>query len=175
MDNNNIPEELENDKAFQDALKKFNEINEKSQDYVDKLSETIAQIMGLDNENTTLEQARDNLVIAKFTAAKLLASITSFSYTEKDFREAIIKARTCITDEIVPTLIQQESCGQCENCKNGHSDACIRPHIREEYTESRFLPLIAEALIEYDIWNEVLYKSIPVEERETTGFVKEGE
>ena len=159
-------EKLRQDKDFQNALSKYEEAEKKSQEYSANIAKDLIAILHLEDQKQTIEDARFNLIIAKMTAAKLLATLSSFSYLEKDFMDALINARKLIQDEIVPTLMQKEPCGECEACKNGHPDRCIRPKVREAYCESRFLPLLSDALIEYDAWSEVLYNTIPADKRD---------
>ncbi len=159
-------EQLRQDKDFQNALSKNEEAEKKSQEYSANIAKDLIAILHLEDQKQTIEDARFNLIIAKMTAAKLLATLSSFSYLEKDFMDALINARKLIQEEIVPTLMQREPCGECEACKNGHPDNCIRPKVREAYCESRFLPLLSDALIEYDAWSEILYNTIPAEKRD---------
>ena len=159
-------EKLREDKDFQNALSKYEEAEKRSQEYSAKIAKDIVDILHLDDSKQTIEEARFNLVIARMTAAKLLATLSSFSYIEQDFMDALISARKLVQDELVPMLMQKEPCGECEACKNGHPDRCIRPHVREKYCESRFLPLLSDALIEYDAWSEILYNNIPSDKRD---------
>ena len=159
-------EKLREDKDFQNALSKYEEAEKLSQEYSANIAKDIVDILHLEDASQTIEQARFNLIVAKMTAAKLLAILSSFSYIEKDFMESLIRARKLVQDELVPMLIQKEPCGECEACKNGHKDRCIRPKIREDCCESRFLPLLSDALIEYDAWSEILYNNIPADKRD---------
>ena len=159
-------EKLREDKDFQNALSKYEEAENRSQEYSAKITKDIVEILHLEDSKQTIEDARFNLIIARMTAAKLLATLSSFSYIEQDFMDALTSARKLVQDELVPMLIQAEPCGECEACKNGHPDRCIKPHVREKYCESRFLPLLSDALIEYDAWSEILYNNIPSDKRD---------
>lgn len=159
-------EKLREDKDFQNALSKYEEAEKRSQEYSAKIAKDIVEILHLEDSKQTIEDARFNLIIARMTAAKLLATLSSFSYIEQDFMDALTSARKLVQDELVPMLMQIEPCGECEACKNGHPDRCIKPHVREKYCESRFLPLLSDALIEYDAWSEILYNNIPSDKRD---------
>jgi len=161
-----VVDALKEDPDFQNALKKYEYADEQSQKFSMDMADKIVEMLHLQDTNQTIEEARYNLLIAKLSAAKLLATLSSFSYEEKDFVDAIDNARKCVQEELVPMLLQSEPCGECENCKNGRPDECIRPHIRHSHSESRFLPILAESLIEYDAWNEILYNSIPQDKRD---------
>ena len=154
-------EKLRQDPDFQNALKKYEEAEALSQEKAAEIAKQIVEMLHLEDSKQTIEDARFNLLVAKMTAAKILVTMSSFSYTEKDFMDALMSARECVQQELVPMLMQKEPCGECEACKNGHPDRCIRPKVREAFCESRFLPLLSDALIEYDAWSEILYNNIP--------------
>lgn len=159
-------QKLREDEDFQKALKSYEEAEEKSSGYASELSMKLIDILNLKDQNQTIQQARYNLVIAKMTVAKMLATLSSFSYEEKDFMESLQASRECVQKELVPMLMQKEPCGQCDECKNGHPERCIRPNIRNSHCESRFLPLLCDSLIEYDAWSEILYNNIPIDKRD---------
>lgn len=159
-------EKLREDKDFQNAMSKYEEAEKLSQEYSANFAKELVGILHLEDAKQTIEDARFNLLVAKMTAAKLLATLSSFSYLEKDFMDALINARKLVQEELVPMLMQKEPCGECEACKNGHPDRCIRPNVREAFCESRFLPLLSDALIEYDAWSEILYNNIPADKRD---------
>lgn len=156
-----VVEKLRDDENFQKSLELFREADEKSQKLSSEFADQIVKILDLTNEKLTIEEARFNHLVARMTAAKVLAIMSSFNYDEKEFMEALETARHCVVDELVPMLIDKEPCGQCEQCKNGHPNDCLNPKIRTTHTESRFLPLLSESLIEYDAWSEILYNNIP--------------
>lgn len=159
-------EKLRQDKDFQKALSKYEEAEKLSQEHSARIAKDIVDILHLEDQKQTIEESRFNLIVAKMTAAKLLATLSSFSYIEKDFMDSLMNARKLVQEELIPMLMQKEPCGECEACKNGHQDRCIRPKVREAYCESRFLPLLSDALIEYDAWSEILYNNIPTDKRD---------
>ena len=159
-------EKLREDKDFQKAIQKYEEAEKISQDKSAEFAKELINMLHLEDVTQSIEDSRFNLLVAKMTAAKLLATLSSFSYLEKDFMESLINARKLVQDELVPMLIGAEPCGECDACKNGHPERCLRPKTREEYCESRFLPLISDALIEYDAWSEILYNNIPQDKRD---------
>lgn len=166
MTEEKVMEMLNKDEDFQNALKKYEEAEKQSSEKANELSMKIIESFSLQDINQTIENSRFNLLMAKMTAAKMLATLSSFSYEEKDFMDSLVRARECVQKEIVPTLMDVQPCGECEECKNGNKDKCLRPIVRSEYCESRFLPLLADALIEYDAWSEILYNHIPQEKRD---------
>ena len=161
METEKITEKIMQDEHFKKGYSEYQALDAKSQELSVKYVEDIANILELNKSDVTIEQYRHNLLLAKFTVAKILATLSSFNYEESDFMQAMERARRCTAEELVPMLINQEPCGECEECKNGKPNECLNPNIRSEYCESRFLPLLCEALIDYDIWNEILYHNIP--------------
>jgi len=157
---------LKQDENFQNAIHKFEEAEDLAQKHSSDMAKHLIEILNLQDDKQTIEQARFNLIVAKMTAAKLLATLSSFSYLEQDFMDSLVNARKIVQDELVPMLMSAEPCGECEACKNGQKDRCMNPKIREEFCESRFLPLLSDALIEYDAWTEILYNNIPAEKRD---------
>ena len=156
-----VTEKLMEDKNFQKGYKQYQDLDTKSQELSVKYVKDIMTILELDKPDITIERYRHNLLLAKFTVAKILATLSSFNYEENDFHDAMDRARHCVAEELVPMLINEEPCGECKNCKDGKPDECLNPKIRTKHCESRFLPVLCEALIDYDIWNEILYRSIP--------------
>lgn len=162
----NVMQKLKEDPDFKKAIEKYQNIDNISQKKALEIADKLVADLHLIDEDISIEEARDNIMIAKLSAAKALTALASFSYEEKDFMDAIDLSRHCVQNELVPMLMQEEPCGECENCRNGNPNLCIRPKVRESHVESRFLPLLAESLIEYDAWNEVLYNQIPQDKRD---------
>lgn len=154
---------LEEDEHFQKALAQFKEADNKSTEYSQSMAEQIVKMLDLGNQKLTIEQARLNHLTAKLAAAKLLATLSSFNYDETDFNRMIHKANDVVVNELMPMLLDRQPCGECDECKNGHPEKCLNPIIRNELVESRFLPLLAESMIRYDAWSEILYRNIPSE------------
>ena len=161
-----ITEQLSKDENFQRGKNRYNEVVDKAMTFGESMIEKVIEVLDLANDELTLEQARFNLMVAKMSVAKMLSTLSSFSYEEEEFFSATTKARDFVANELIPHLLDSQPCEQCDECKNGRPDNCINPTVREEYTESRFLPIICEALIDYDIFNEILYHEIPQDLRD---------
>jgi hypothetical protein len=89
----------------------------------------------------------------------------------------ITKARQLVVSLVIPALLNPRPCEQCVNCKNGKFEECLSPVMDTENTSSRFLPLVANFLLEYDLWTKILYMytegKVPVPEngKEDPAFV----
>jgi hypothetical protein len=86
----------------------------------------------------------------------ILALAHSLSYivqelysTKKEYEEAVRVARE-LTDKMVAALEDPQPCGKCKACNEGRE--CEHPIYKYENTQTRFIPLAASALIEYDYW-----------------------
>ena len=145
---------------MKEGIDSYNEIEKKATEYAEDISENIIKDI-LENKDNF------NLTTAVIAVSKVLSSLASFMYdTEGDFLADVKKARECVTDDLIPALLQPQPCGICNNCRDGNQEGCINPKIREDYSTSRFIPVVANMLIEYDIFNKVLYMHMNKEEEE---------
>ena len=160
-------EKLKEDESFKKALEVFESAQDKSQKLVEKLMDVIMkELPDITDHNASIQDSRVAYMTAKLAAAKALISLASFSYQQDDFIKALDNAHNCVYNELIPMLMDKEPCGQCEECKNGNKSQCLQPKVREEYCESRFLPMLCGSLIEYDAWSEVLFNNIPSDKRD---------
>lgn len=152
-ENNNFTKNInaDADKAFKDGVNKFKTIDAFANDVANDVSSNLV-------ERIVKQQEDFNLTTALLASAKTLSHLVSFMYdTEDEFLNDIKKARTCITSEIIPMLCNPTPCGLCSNCKNGDEQHCINPSIRGDYTTTRFLAILANMLIEYDVFNKIIF------------------
>ena len=90
--------------------------------------------------------------------AKSLSHLASYLYdTEEEFLTDVKKARTSVVSDVIPALLDPQPCGLCEQCKNGNEMECINPKVRGDHTTSRFLPILCNMVIEYDLFNKILH------------------
>lgn len=166
-----IQKALENDKNTQEGYEIYQELETKANSVAEEITTSLVEsIMKEDNDFS--------ISTAILATAKTLAQLASFMYdSEEEFLLDVKKARTCIVTDIIPALLDPQPCGLCQNCKDGDPTQCTNPEIRGDYTLSKFLPLIANMLIEYDLFNKVLFmytvgreetnldEALPVEEK----------
>lgn len=151
MDANEIRQTIEGDEKYQEGLRVYKEMEELSH----KTAEDIAKQL---IERIVKKEDKFNVSTALMAVAKTLTHLTSYLYdTEEEFLTDVQKARTSVVTDIIPALLDPTPCGICENCKNGKPHECLTPKVRGDYTETRFLPLICNMLIEYDMFNKVLH------------------
>ena len=147
----NIDEALENDADFSRGIEDYQKLEKKANDVAEEISSTLVETIVKDSE-------KFNLSTAILAIAKCFGHLVSYMYdTEDEFLADIKKARTCVVSDIIPTLLDPQPCGKCEECKNGNPHECINPEMRADYTTSRFLPLLCNMLVEYDLFNKVIY------------------
>lgn len=146
-----IQRALAEDKDMQDALAKYNSIDEKANAVAQEITKAMV-------DNVVKEENDFNLSTAILGVSKSLTQLSSFLYdSEEEFLVAIKRARELVVSDVVPMLVDAHPCGECENCKNGKEEDCLHIQINTENTQSRFLPMLCGMLIEYDLFNKVLH------------------
>lgn len=146
-----IQRALAEDKDMQNALDKYNSIDEKANAVAQEITKAMV-------ENVVKEENEFNLSTAILGVSKSLVQLSSFLYnSEEEFIVAMRRARELVVSDVVPVLVDAQPCGSCENCKNGNQEECLNIKINEENTQSRFLPMLCGMLIEYDLFNKVVY------------------
>ena len=142
---------LQHDEDTQKGISTYNKMDTRAVAIAQEITKAMI-------DNIVKEENDFNLSLAILSISKSLVQLTSFMYdTEEEFLQAMQKARQCIVSDMIPALLDPQPCGNCEECKNGNPDECLNPVVRADYTQSRFLPLICGNLIEYDLFNKVLY------------------
>ena len=142
---------LQHDEDTQKGISTYNKMDTRAVAIAQEITKAMI-------DNIVKEENDFNLSLAILSISKSLVQLTSFMYdTEEEFLQAMQKARQCIVSDMIPALLDPQPCGNCEECKNGNQEDCLNPVVRADYTQSRFLPLICGNLIEYDLFNKVLY------------------
>ena len=146
-------EAIEQSEDLQKGRARFDEMDEYANTMADKLASDIIQKMIAENNGEQF-----NLSTAILAAAKTLSHLASFMYeTEDEFLKDVQMAREAAVSSVIPALLDPHPCGLCEDCKNGHPEQCINPVVRAERTTSRFLPILCNMVLEYDLFNKVLW------------------
>lgn len=146
----------EQSEAFDEGIKEFDEISSIASDISKQIVTQLTDKIIKDNNGEAF-----NLTTSILGASKSLAGLASYLYdSEEEFIRDLQLAREAATDIIIPTLLQQVPCGECEECRNGHPENCINPNAREYLTTSRFLPLLCATIIEYDYFNKIVYTHV---------------
>lgn len=151
MNQINIEEALGRDENIQKGYEEYRTIEEKANAVAEEISSTLIESI-VKNENNF------NISTAILAVAKSFSHLASYLYdTEEEFLTDVKKARSAIVSDVIPALLDPQPCEICDECKNGHPEKCIQPKVRGDRTTSRFLPILANMLIEYDLFNKVLY------------------
>lgn len=151
MDSINVMEALEKDPKYQQGLATYKQTEEKavtvSQEIATKLVDAIVK-----------KEDKFNITTALLSVSKALTHLTSYLYdTEDEFLADVNKARTTVVTDVIPALLNPQPCGKCKACKDGRLHECENPDVRGEYTATRFLPIVCNMLIEYDLFNKILH------------------
>ena len=151
MNSINIEEALEKDTGVQKGLEEYRQIENKANSVAQEISTSIV-------ESIVKEQEKFNITTALLAVAKTLTHLASYLYdSEEEFLTDVKKARTSVVTDIIPALLDPQACGECQNCKNGNEAECLNPTVRGDYTQSRFLPILCNMLVEYDLFNKVIH------------------
>lgn len=147
----NIEEALKNDENMQAGLDEYKRMEQQANSVAEEISSTMI-------ESIVKEQGKFNISVAILAVAKSLSHLSSYLYdTEEEFLTDVKKARTATVSDVIPALLDPQPCGNCMSCKDGKPMECITPQVRGDYTTSRFLPILCNMIIEYDLFNKVLH------------------
>ena len=153
----NIENIIKEDKNYQEGNNEYQRIMELATATSEEITASLIQEV----VKTTDDGSKANaltLSTAILACAKAMVNLTSYAYdTEDNFKEDIVKARKAVVDKIVPAILDPQPCGQCEECQNGNPMGCINPDLNTELLQTRVVPILANALVEYDTWNKVMY------------------
>lgn len=151
MDATDIQKTIEEDPKYQEGLSVYKDMETLAHATAEDLAKQLI-------ERIVKKEDKFNISTALMAVSKTLTHLTSYLYdTEQEFLTDVQKARTSVVTDIIPALLDPTPCGMCENCKNDKPQECLTPKVRGDYTETRFLPLICNMLIEYDMFNKVLH------------------
>lgn len=147
----NIEDILDKDGKYKEGVAAYRELETKAHEESGRLAQELI-------EKIIKKEEKFNISVALMALAKTLTYLASYLYdSEEEFLSAVQKARTSVVSDVIPALLDPTPCGNCEACKNGNPMECVNPDVRSEYTETRFLPIVANMLIEYDMFNKVLH------------------
>lgn len=133
--------------------KEFNEItiaaNEESTEMVTKLVDKIVIEGG----------EKFNLTKAMLASAYNMSNLASYLYeNEEEFDTDMEKAHEIVMEIIFPALLQPRPCEECENCLDEDYANCTNIQTNEEHVRSKFIPLIAAMMVEYDTYMRIVAK-----------------
>lgn len=103
-----------------------------------------------------------NLTTAILAVSMSLSHLAQFLYDDEEtFLNDREMSRKAVVNDIIPALLHVEPCGECDMCKSGNPEQCINPHTTPEYTTARILPIIANMLIEFNVyWSSIWMHTI---------------
>ena len=146
--NFNIDEAIAKDDNLNQGISEYKIIEQKANDVAEEISSTLVESIVKNND-------KFNLSMAILAVAKCFGHLASYMYdTEEEFLTDVRKSREAVVSDIIPALLNPQP---CEECKNGNPQECLNPNVRGDYTTSRFIPLLCNMLIEYDLFNKVVY------------------
>jgi histone acetyltransferase (RNA polymerase elongator complex component) len=147
----NIEEALNRNENVQAGLDEYKRLEQKANSIAEEISSTLI-------ESIVKEEDKFNITTAILAVAKSLSHLSSYLYdTEEEFLTDVKKARTATVSDVIPALLDPQPCGNCMSCKDGKPMECINPQVRGDYTTSRFLPVLCNMVIEYDLFNKIMH------------------
>ncbi len=147
----NVEEALKRDENMQAGLEEYKKMETQANNVAEEISSTMI-------ESIVKEQGKFNISVAILAVAKSLSHLASYLYdTEEEFLTDVKKARTATISDVIPALLDPQPCGNCPSCKDGNPMDCVNPQVRGDYTTSRFLPILCNMIIEYDLFNKILH------------------
>lgn len=147
----NIEEALNRDENVQAGLDEYKRMEQKANSVAEEISSTLI-------ESIVKEEDKFNITTAILAVAKSLSHLSSYLYdTEEEFLIDVKKARTATVSDVIPALLDPQPCGNCMSCKDGKPMECMNPQVRGDYTTSRFLPVLCNMVIEYDLFNKIMH------------------
>ena len=147
----NIEEALGRDENVQLGMEKYRAMEQKANSVAEEISSSLI-------ESVVKQEGKFNISEAIMAVAKSLSHLVSYLYdTEEEFLMDVKKARTAVVSDVIPALLDPQPCGNCTSCKDGKPMECINPQVRGDYTTTRFLPLLCNMIIEYDLFNKILH------------------
>jgi hypothetical protein len=153
----NIGDILEEDNNYKEGSNEYQRIMELATETSEEIAAALIQEVVKKTDDGSKENAL-TLSTAILACAKAMVNLASYAYdTEEEFKEDIIKSRKAIVDTVIPALLDPQPCGECEECKNGSPMSCVNPDLNTEMLQTRVVPILANALVEYDTWNKVMY------------------
>lgn len=149
---------MNTDPDIAEGMKKYNEIDKKALQVSQEISKALIDNIVKDDAEKPDEYKQFNLTSAILAVSKSLIQLASMMYdSEEEFLLSTKHARELVVDKVIPSLLDPQPCGICDNCKNGKPEECINPELQSDDTQTRFLPILCGMLIEYDLFNKVLY------------------
>lgn len=158
-------EAIDQNEDIQLARSVYDDMENKANDIAGEIANKLIQDL-IKEDNAE----KFNLTTALLAASKVLSHLTSFMYeNENVFLEDVKKARETVVQTLIPALLDPHPCGICDNCKNGDQENCLNPSVKADLTTSRFLPILANMLIEYDSYTKVLWMHTIGKEKNNEG------
>lgn len=150
-----IEKVLMEDEAFKEGTEQYERIMEQAQSISEEI--TSALITAIVKKTDTGDKANTlTLSTAILSAAKTLINLSSYVYdNESDFMNTIKEAREAVIDKIIPAMLNPQPCGLCQECKS--KKPCTNPNMDTNLLQTKSLPIVSASLIEYDLWNKMMY------------------
>lgn len=151
----NIAKALQEDDNFKEGANEYERIMEQAQTISEEItSSLISEIVKKTDDGDKANSF--TLTTAISAVAKTLINLVSYVYNdEKEYLDTIKEARQAVIEKVIPALLNPQPCGECPECKVGNS--CTNPKMDTSLLQTKSLPIVSASMIEYDLWNKLMY------------------
>ena len=151
----NLEQTMLEDEYFKEGANEYERIMEQSMIISEEI--TSALIKEIVKTTETGEKANTiTLTTAIAATAKVLINLVSYVYdTEDELKDVVTKSREAVVEKVIPAILNPQPCGKCQECKNGQP--CSNPNMDTELLQTKTLPVLCAEILEYDLWNKVMY------------------
>lgn len=152
------------DKNYEEGMKEYDRVITLAQKYSEEISNSLLdEIIRQHDDENIKEEDKISLQTALLACSRAMVNLCAAVYdNEQEFRDDIVLCR-----KKAPIVIQaathMKPCGKCEACLSGHDESCLKPvfgsedEIDTEIMASRRVPILVDEIMEFDIWNKIIY------------------
>ena len=153
----NLDRAMDEDKALQEG----NEIHERMVEQAAVLSDEITSALVkkiVDSSETDNPLKKEVAILA---IARTLSTLSSYSFeTEDEFLETMRSAYTKMEGNVLKSILNPRPCSECAECSAYLQECAEKDGLDYKATTNANLCFIAYQLINYDLWNKVVYKTL---------------
>lgn len=153
----NLDKAMDEDKA----LKEGNEIHERMVEQAAVLSDEITSALVkkiVDSSETDNPLKKEVAILA---IARTLTTLASYSFeTEDDFMASLRSAYNKMEQNVLRAILNPRPCSECTECSQYLQECSEKDELDTKMTTNANLCLMSYELINYDLWNKVLYKTL---------------
>jgi hypothetical protein len=153
----NLDRAMDEDKALQEG----NELHERMVEQAAVLSDEITSALVkkiVDSSETDNPLKKEVAILA---IARTLTTLASYSFeTEDEFMTSLRSAYNKMEQNVLRAILNPRPCAECAECSQYLQECSEKDGLDTKMTTNANLCLMSYELINYDLWNKVLYKTL---------------